>query len=272
MIHNTQSTQPEYLVVKASRGFAWMKDGTELIRGNFGRWFMLFFVYLVLFLFSTINVFTSLLFFIFHPVLWAGIFLAAVSTLAKLEWSPSILLEPLKKYATELIKLGSIIAGINYLIAMLLISYLSGLVDIEQLDKLLVTMKQTNDATAVLEFFSDPLLIKEISLAFLVALLVALPLTMAGWYAPVLIIEKRNTVLQALRVSFQACTANFMAFLVYGLVGLVLMLFVAMSMYIALIFVGPLFFTSYYCSYIDIFPSESQSDLDEDQSNSTFVV
>ena len=272
MINNRQSTQPEYQVVKASRGFDWVKNGTELLRGNFGRWFILFLVYLILALFSTVHVFSSLLFFIFHPILWGGIFLAAVATLAKLEWSVSILFEPLKKHSSELFKLGAIITGINYLIAMILISHLSTLVDIQQLDQLLNTMRKTDDASPVIEFFSDPVLLKEITLAFLIALLVALPLTMAGWFAPVLIMERRKTALQALRISFQACTANFMPFLVYGLVGFVLMLFVVMSMYIALIFIGPLFFTSYYSSYIDIFPEESQNDSNEDESNSTFIV
>ena len=272
MINNTDSKQPEYLVVKATRGIDWVKNGTELLRGNFGRWFILFLVYLVLALSSTVHIFTSLVFFILHPVLWGGIFLAAVSTLAGLEWSASILFEPLKKHAGELIKLGSIIAGVNYMIAVYLISHLSGLVDLEELNNLLITMKQTNDAAPLLAFFSDPLLLQEILLAILIALLVALPLTMAGWFAPVLIMEKGNTAFQALRVSFQACTANFMPFMIYGLVGFVLLLFVVMSMYIALIFIGPLFFTSYYCSYNDIFPDESKNDQDEDESNSTFVV
>jgi len=274
MTNSSQQSSQQYKVLPASHGFNWVKDGTELLRGNFGRWAMLFLLYLVLAMFSTIHVLTSVLFFLFNPVLWGGIFLAGGASIAKLEWTPSILFEPLKKHASVLLKLGGVIAAMNYLIAMALISHLTTLIDIQELDKILNTVRQTNDTGPFLEFFSDPNLVKDIMLSFLIALLVALPLTMAGWFAPVLIMEKGLSPLQALKTSFQACSANFLSFLVYGLVGLVLMMFVIVSMYIALIFIGPIFFSSYYCSYEDIFSVESFKpvDVDDDESNSTFVV
>jgi hypothetical protein len=59
-------------------------------------------------------------------------------------------------------------------------------------------------------------------LAMLVALAVMLPVFMAIWFAPALVVFHDQGVLQAMKESFQGCLRNVLPFLVYGLVGLVL--------------------------------------------------
>ncbi len=271
MINKPQLPE-SYKVVPAANGFNWVKDAAELLRGNFVRWLVLFLLYFILFLASNIHVIASLTFLLLNPVMWAGIFLAGASTVAKLEWTLGILFEPLKKNGQTLIRLGLLITAVNYLIVLALFSHLSTIIDMEALEKVRLAMNETQDMTPFFEFFSDPVQVKDIMLAFLIALLVALPITMAGWFAPVLIMEKNLSVVQALKTSFQACSSNFLAFLIYGIIGFILLMFVVMTVYIGVIFVGPLFIASYYCSYEDIFPSDKLESEDENESNSTFVV
>ncbi len=268
---NNQQQRP-YQVVPASNGYLWVKNGTDLIRDNYGRWLILVLVYFALTIVTAIHPLILLLLVVFNPVIWGGIYMAGAATVTHLEWSASILFEPLKKNAAELLRLGGIIASINLLIALALYTKLSSLVDLMEFEKVLEAVKQTNDLQPFLDFFADPQLLQQISMAFLIAMMVSLPVMMAGWFAPVLIMERGVGPFQALKLSFQACSANFLAFLVYGMVAVMMLFFVVVSFYIGLIFVGPLFFTSYYCSYEDIFPGETIKKPDEDESNSTFVV
>ncbi len=264
--------QQPYRIVPASQGYFWVKNGTELLRDNFGRWLLLFLLYFLLAMLSSVHVTTVFIFNVFSPVFWGGIFLAGVATLSKLEWSAAILFEALKKHSTELFKLGLIMTSLNFLIGFVLLSELSALIDFEEFYKVMDAVGKTGDQELLVQFFSDPEVVQQILLSILVAMLVSMPIMMAGWFAPVLIMEKGLSPLVALRLSFQACTANFKAFLIYGLVTMIMALFVIMSMYIALLFVGPLFFTSYYVSYEDIFPGENKENSDADESNTTMIV
>jgi ABC-type phosphate transport system permease subunit len=58
-------------------------------------------------------------------------------------------------------------------------------------------------------------------MALLVGMALSVPLSMAIWFAPLLVVFRNQKPAQALRDSFHACWKNMLAFLVYGLVILV---------------------------------------------------
>lgn len=94
----------------------------------------------------------------------------------------------------------------------------------------------------------------------LIAMVIMLPLFMATWYAPALIVFHQMTTLQALRTSFIACTQNTMPFLVYGLILFVMYIVAFIPMFMGLLIVVPIIIASIYTSYRNVFLSEKPDD------------
>ena len=90
-------------------------------------------------------------------------------------------------------------------------------------------------------------------LAFLLVLLIALPLAMAYWFAPALVALRNDEPVAALRASFAAGVRNFVPFLVYGVIGLALAIVATIPLGLGWFVLGPVFAASIYTSYKDIF-------------------
>ena len=76
---------------------------------------------------------------------------------------------------------------------------------------------------------------------------------MAIWFAPALVFFNNMPPLDALKASFNACLKNILAFLVYGLIVLVLMFFAALPAGLGFLVLIPVLSGSVYASYRDIF-------------------
>jgi len=92
-----------------------------------------------------------------------------------------------------------------------------------------------------------------ILLALLIMLALLLPVTMAAWFAPLLVIFQRKNVAVAMRDSFVASVRNIAPMLVYGLVLFVLMIAATMPVLLGWILLLPVLLASIYTSYKDIF-------------------
>jgi uncharacterized membrane protein len=91
-----------------------------------------------------------------------------------------------------------------------------------------------------------------VALAGLVMLALMLPLFMAVWFAPALVVFHERGALEAMKESFSGCLRNVVPFLVYGLVGLVLAVLASIPFALGWLVVGPVFVASIYTSYRDI--------------------
>ena len=88
-------------------------------------------------------------------------------------------------------------------------------------------------------------------------LLLFLPLVMAVWFAPALVMLRGLEPWAAMKMSFSGCMRNVMPFLVYGLVGIVLAVVATIPFALGWLVVGPLSIASIYTSYCDIFEDAS---------------
>ncbi len=84
-------------------------------------------------------------------------------------------------------------------------------------------------------------------------MLLSVPVAMAIWFAPALVFFNDMPPVQALQASFNACLKNFLALLVYGLIGLILSFFAALPVGLGFLVLGPVMAGSIYASYRDIF-------------------
>jgi uncharacterized membrane protein len=87
----------------------------------------------------------------------------------------------------------------------------------------------------------------------LVAVLLSIPLLMAYWFAPTLIAVNGMRAWPAMKLSFRACLWNILPFLVYGIIGILLMFATILTLGLALFVLLPVLLVSVYASYRDIF-------------------
>lgn len=90
-------------------------------------------------------------------------------------------------------------------------------------------------------------------LAGLLSLTLSVPIAMAIWFAPALVVFNNMQPVEALKASFHACLRNAAAFLVYGLISMVLCFFAALPVGLGFLVLGPVLAGSVYASYRDIF-------------------
>ncbi len=94
-------------------------------------------------------------------------------------------------------------------------------------------------------------------ISVLIALLLvtglSVPLYMATWFAPALIVLHEVPPLAALKASFFACVRNWLPFFVYGVVLLVLAIVAAIPAFLGYLVLVPVMIASVYTAYRDIF-------------------
>jgi len=117
---------------------------------------------------------------------------------------------------------------------------------------------------AVLRAIADPgsldianLALGSVFMAFVVGALLfvalLLPLIMAVWFAPALIVLRNVDAATAMKLSFVGGLKNFIPFLVYGIVGIVLAIVASIPFGLGWLVLGPVTIATVYASYCDIF-------------------
>lgn len=89
--------------------------------------------------------------------------------------------------------------------------------------------------------------------ALLLIMLLLVPVIMAYWFAPALVVLERMAPLAAMQLSFTACWRNVMPFVLYGLVLMALVVLGSIPMFLGLLVVLPILLASIYVGYRDIF-------------------
>lgn len=90
-------------------------------------------------------------------------------------------------------------------------------------------------------------------LAVLVMLALLLPLVMAMWFAPALVVFHERGAVEAMKESFLGCLKNIVPFLIYGLVALVFAILASVPFGLGWLLLGPVLIASVYASYRDIY-------------------
>jgi len=93
-------------------------------------------------------------------------------------------------------------------------------------------------------------------LLLLLCLLLFVPISMAAWLAPALIMLRGASPVDALRLSLSACQRNVGALTVYGLVGVGLAILATLTFLLGWFLLLPLAFLSTYAAYRDLFEDE----------------
>lgn len=225
--------------VEAGRGFSWFGEGFALFRETPGAWVAAALVWLLINIALGFIPFASNL---LNPVFIAGLMFGCHAQATGRGFALEHLFEGFRRNFGPLILVGLVgLAGGLAIVAIVFLSLLAlGLGD--------AFIHQPPQEAADLAGLG-----LGIVLAALVALAVSIPLAMALWFAPTLVILHDLPVLQAVALSFRGCLRNLLPFLAYGIAGLGLAILATIPLGLGWLVLLPVLFTSTYAAYREIF-------------------
>jgi len=229
------------------RGAGWLLEGFGYFRNSALNWIgacILFFVISIVL--SLLPFIGGLAVNILMPVFMAGLILGCHAQHQGGEFTVNHLFAGFSNNTAQLIVLGLIyllcVIAITIVALIMIFFMLGGLVFLEHLE--------SGNPEMILQN------IKGIMLVLLVALMLYLPLLMAYWFAPALVVLNDISPVDALIMSFKGCLANILPFLMYGIIGLVLSIIAIVPFGLGLLILGPMVIASIYIAYRDIFTSQ----------------
>ena len=120
-----------------------------------------------------------------------------------------------------------------------------------------VTVMLLTGASALFATFSgaDPamLMTSGTLLVFLLIMALTIPINMALWFAPALVLLQDQSPTAAIMQSFRACLKNIIPFLLYGVLLFVLAFVASIPLGLGWLVLGPVVIGSIYAAYRDIF-------------------
>lgn len=224
--------------VEAGRGWDWIAEGWELFKKQAGMWIALVLVaFVILFVLALFRIIGSLATFVLSPVFAAGVLVGGRAVDEGRELEIGHLFAGFRQKFGQLVTVG-----VLYLGAAIVIALVVGLATGTSI------FAMTGN---VAELTYEALL--SLLLAFLIMLALLLPVVMAVWFAPALVLFHDKNAMDAMKESFTGCLRNVVPFLVYGVVLMVLGMLASIPLGLGWLALGPVMCTSFYASYKDIY-------------------
>ncbi|TXH26935.1 MAG: hypothetical protein E6Q99_03980 [Elusimicrobia bacterium] len=219
--------------------FQWFREGWAAFVVNPGNWLAMMLIVVIAFIGVSIVPFLGgIVAQLLTPLLAAGLLVACRKIANEQPFTVADLFAGFQQKTGELLMLGVV-----YLVAVWVIA-------------LLVVLFAGGGVVGGLAM-GNPLGLVLAAGGFLVGgllwLLLSIPLTMAMWFAPALVLFNDMAPVAALKASFQAWLKNFTTFLVLGLLLLIATFFAVLPFGLGLLVLGPVVAGTVYASYRDIF-------------------
>lgn len=229
-------------VVDAGRGWQWIVDGFGVFRKYPLMWIALTIVVVLIWMVSfMIPVIGPLLFNLLSPVLFAGLMLGCRAVDRGEDLELAHLFAGFRKNGTALVTIGGV-----YLVGTIVVVWI---IYITGGGSMLQTVLQKSPS----DMQTLAAALRSMALALTIGFALYLPLLMLIWFAPLLVVFHDLSAVEAMKSSFWACLANWLAFLVYGAIILVLWFIASIPLLLGLVVLLPVLICSVYTSYKDIF-------------------
>jgi len=224
--------------VAAGRGWDWIASGWDLFKRQAGMWIALVLVAFVIFLvLAFIPFIGSVASVILTPVFGAGIVLGCRAIEEGRELEIGHLFAGFREKLSPLATVGAIYLGATIVIVGVMV--------------LIAGVGIFSMAAAGSDV--SPAALLTAMLGVLVALALLVPVMMAIWFAPALVVFHDKGAVDAMKESFTGCLKNIVPFLVYGIVMMVLGVLAAIPLGLGWLALGPVLAASLYTSYKDIY-------------------
>jgi hypothetical protein len=233
--------------LSAGHGWQWIKEGWVLFRKSPALWMALTAVGLVgMVLVASIPTMGDPLASLLFPVLMAGYMLGCLALVRGEELEIAHLLAGFQHSPARLISLGGVSLLGQYLIYGVMTATGGG-----KMATLLMSGQPVEDASV----FTDAM--NGAGLALFLGMLLSMLMLLAGQFAPMLVVFRNLSVIEALKSSLFGCFRNIAALSVYGGSMLLLGIVASMPMMLGWVVLLPLMLTSVYAAYCDLFPGEA---------------
>jgi len=225
--------------VGAGQGWTWIAEGFGLFKKAPGIWIALVVIlFVILVVLAFIPLLGAVATFLIMPVFVGGLLLGCRALEGGGELEVAHLFAGFKAHTGNLIVLGALaIAG--WIVVMLPVVVIGGA------GAFLAALR--GDAAGVAALGGS------FMLAWLVALALSIPIYMALWFAPALVVLREMAPVEAIKESFLGCLKNILPFLVYSIVLMVLGIVAAIPLGLGWLVLGPTLIASVYVSYRDIY-------------------
>lgn len=226
--------------VPAGQGWAWIAEAFELFKKRAGAWILTGVVFGVLVIgLSFIPIVGWVLTTLLFPLAMGGIMLGCRELQRDGGFGVSWLFAGFQNRAGDLVVLG-VLSILGWLVVFIPVFLVIGAA-------MFRALFLGGDPSAIAGFGTT------VALGMLMMLALSIPVYMALWFAPALVVFRERTPMQAVRESFFACLKNIVPFLIYGIVMLVLVIVASIPFGLGLIVLGPVILASVYTAYRDIF-------------------
>lgn len=230
--------------VAPGRGWQWITAAFQLFRRNPLVWVVLNLVLLLIGVgLSVLPVIGAYVLYLLTPVFLGGIMVAAKDLEAGQDIEIAHLFHGFRHNAAHLVTVGGV-----YLVGQVVISGVMLTVGGPEFQEAAKAGFGALDASAL-----TPEGARRVLQAMLVGTLLFVPLAMAVWFAPALVILDDQPGFQALWTSLLACLRNALPLLLYSIVSSVLLLFAVIPFGLGLILWIPVMLLTIYTSYRDVF-------------------
>ncbi len=225
--------------VGAGQGWTWIADGFGLFKKAPGMWIALVIVLLViLIVLAFIPLLGAVATFLLMPLFLGGLMLGCRALQGGGGLEVGHLFAGFKEHTGNLIVLGALAIG-GWIIVMLPVIAIVGAGAIFGMMR--------GDAAGAAAMGGS------FVLAWLVAMALSIPIYMALWFAPALVVLRGLAPAAAIKESFLGCLKNIVPFLIYGIVLLVLGIVATIPLGLGWLVLGPVAIASIYVAYRDIY-------------------
>lgn len=232
-------------IANPGRGAAWLLDGFEYFRQCPGAWIGTGLILIGITVFAGFVPFAGLAMQLLTPVFLGGLMLGCREIEGGGILTINHLFAGFSRDTGNLLLLG-VFYTLGVLIIMIAMSIV--LVSTVGMDSLRAAIEGNTQVIAENS--------RDILLMSLVGLMFYLPLLMAFWFGPVLVVLEGQSPLDAIKNSFMGCLKNIVPFLVYGLVGLALAFVATVPFLLGWFILMPMTVASFYLAYREIYQSE----------------
>ncbi|MDY6904654.1 MAG: BPSS1780 family membrane protein [Thermodesulfobacteriota bacterium] len=191
----------------ASHGASWFFQGVSLFFKRPFTWILTMICYCLVMLIQLIPFLGAIVISLVNPVFLGGIMIGARDLDKHNTLSVGHLFKGFKNNFGPLLLLGLLLLGVSAIVFIIGFGSIFATMGMSFMDF------QSQSPAAP----PNPLMI---ILMMLIIFSLFIPIMMAFWFAPALIVINHKTTFEAIALSFRACLKNILSFLVYGLVSL----------------------------------------------------
>jgi uncharacterized membrane protein len=229
--------------VNAAMGWNWVKCGWNLFARDFGTWFLMFLVLIVISIALNFVPFIGpLAMAVIMPVFLGGYMYAS----RELDNGHSISIGSLfqgfrdKARMKKLLVLGAIYLAIEILLTIAMFSMLGGTA--------MMSMDESGQINPAAITMSAGM-----AIGMLLVMLGGIAISMGFFFAPALVMLDDIAPVDAIKTSFSACLSNILPMLLFGLIFVVLAFLSLVAMGLGFLILIPVSIVTIYCAYKSIF-------------------